>query len=50
MRLLVLPGPTYGGTVAAGGAGSGAGGGRRAIVIEVTVRLPSERPSNFCSA
>jgi hypothetical protein len=45
-----LPGPTYCGTVAAGRAGSGAGGGRSAIVMDATVRLPSGRPSSFRSA
>ncbi|MER5218037.1 hypothetical protein ABT063_47990 [Streptomyces sp. NPDC002838] len=42
MRLLVWPGPTYWGTVVVGSAGSGAGGGRRAITVEVTGGLEGD--------
>ncbi len=45
MRLLVLPGPTYWGTVVVGSVGSGAGGGRKVIVVELTALLASGRPS-----
>ncbi|MEU8523383.1 hypothetical protein [Streptomyces sp. NPDC048577] len=50
MRLLVWPGPAYWGIVVVGRAGSGAGGGRRVITVEVTALLASGRPSRFLSA
>lgn len=50
MRVLVRPGPAYWGTVVVGNAGSGTGGDRSVIAVEVTALLVSGRPSSFLSA
>ena len=50
MRLLVRPVPAYCGMVAAGKGGSGGGGARAMMVIEVTFWLSPGRPSILRSA